>query len=124
MEEIISVLQTENTTSRTLLEMNSDLKKVQDAKYNKKKSGSNGCKPKNSIPQSSGHLPRHRKAILVLDKYASIARNPILKVMQPPPPLEKLFLLIEHLEYNPGSFIITVPSNVLSQICRIHQLID
>ena len=36
MEEIISVLQTENTTSRTLLEMNSDLKKVQDAKYNKK----------------------------------------------------------------------------------------
>ena len=32
-------------------------------------------------PKAVDNLPRHRKAILVLDKYASIAINPILIII-------------------------------------------
>ena len=89
MEEVISVLQTENTTSRTLLEMNSDMKKVHNAKYNKKKSGSNGCKPKNSIPQSSGQPSTPQKSNSSSRQICFHCKKPYSKGHAAPTPIRK-----------------------------------
>ena len=57
MEEVIGILQTEDSTQRTLQEMNSETKKLHYASYDKKKSGSKGNKKKSfssPAPKSSG----------------------------------------------------------------------
>ena len=46
LEEVIGILQTEDSTQRTLQEMNSETKKLHYASYDKKKSGSKGNKKK------------------------------------------------------------------------------
>ena len=56
-EEVIGILQTENSTQRILQEMNSETKKLHYASYDKKKSGSKGNKKKSfssPAPKSSG----------------------------------------------------------------------
>ena len=57
LEEVIGILQTEDSTQRTLQEMNSETKKLHYASYDKKKSGSKGNKKKSfssPAPKSSG----------------------------------------------------------------------
>ena len=57
LEEVIGILQTEDSTQRTLQEMNSETKKLHYASYDKKKSGSKGNKKKSfssQAPKSSG----------------------------------------------------------------------
>ena len=57
LEEVIGILQTEDSTQRTLQEMNSETKKLHYASYYKKKSGSKGNKKKSfssPAPKSSG----------------------------------------------------------------------
>ena len=57
LEEVIGILQTEDSTQRTLQEMNSETKKLHYASYDKKKSGSKGNKKtsfSSPAPKSSG----------------------------------------------------------------------
>ena len=57
LEEVIGILQTEDSTQRTLQEMNLETKKLHYASYDKKKSGSKGNKKKSfssPAPKSSG----------------------------------------------------------------------
>ena len=56
MEEVIGILQTEDSTQRTLQEINSETKKLHYASYDKKESGSKGNKKSFSspAPKSSG----------------------------------------------------------------------
>ena len=57
LEEVIEILQTEDSTQRTLQEMNSETKKLHYASYDEKKSGSKGNKKKSfnsPAPKSSG----------------------------------------------------------------------
>ena len=57
LEEVIGILQTEDSTQRTLQEMNLETKKLHYASYDKKKSGSKGNKKtsfSSPAPKSSG----------------------------------------------------------------------
>ena len=61
LEEVISILQTEDSTQRTLHEMNSETRKLHYASYDKKKSGSKG----NTLSelQHQGILVPHRRIL-------------------------------------------------------------
>ena len=61
LEEVIGILQTKDSTQRTLQEMNSETKKLHFASYDKKKSGSKGNKKKNfSSLATKSLVPHHR----------------------------------------------------------------
>ena len=100
LEEVIGILQTEDSTQRTLQEMNSETKKLHYASYDKKKSGSKGNKKKSfSSPAPKGLVLHHRALNLPVPESCVIdaGSHTLRKMKQSAKPKQPSAMVVEKL---------------------------